>query len=329
MRVPNLVLVAAILLALSARPAHADLSFATPAVAVGEVRSGAPLKQSFAFVNDGPDAIEITELHTSCGCVRPKIEKHTYLPGERGEVVLDVHTLSQPAGEHTWRLQVAYRAGGEAREAELSIKGSVVTEVTVQPASLTISTEGTSCHEILLTDLRARPLTVTSVHSSSPHLTGAVKQTGTDAAGHRVVTIALSLGAGCAEGRYDETVVLLTDDAAYHELAVPVTVVKRPKQKVSAAPAAVMMTALPGQPVASRIVLLRPAGDEAVVVERVECADPAIVCTWAAGPNNCATLKVAIDRTKLPAAGLRSAIHVHISKPVSDTVTVPVTCRVE
>ncbi len=75
--------------------------------------------------------------------------------------------------------------------------------------------------------------------------------------------------------------------------------------------------------------LLRPAGDEAVVVERVECADPAVVCTWAAGPNTCATLKVTVDRTKLPAGGLRSFLLVHISKPESQTITVPVTCLIE
>jgi hypothetical protein len=73
---------------------------------------------------------------------------------------------------------------------------------------------------------------------------------------------------------------------------------------------------------------LRPA-DGAVAVERVEADDPAVVCTWAAGPGECATLKVAIDRAKLPAEGLRSAIHVHISKPLSETITVPVSCHVE
>jgi hypothetical protein len=76
-------------------------------------------------------------------------------------------------------------------------------------------------------------------------------------------------------------------------------------------------------------VLLRPAGSGAVAVERVEGDDPAVVCTWAAGPDNCATVRVSIDRTKLPADGLRSAIHIHVSKPAPETVTVPVSCRVE
>lgn len=321
-------LAVATLLALSTATARADLAFANPTVDVGEVRSGAPLKQRFAFTNDGPGAVEITDLRTSCGCVKPQLEKRAYAPGDRGELTLEVHTLSQPAGEHVWRLHVAYRAGGEAREAELVIKGRVVTEVTAQPAALTLFTEGGAAHEITLTDLRPRPLAVTGVHTSSPHLKGEVKQTMTDGAGRRVVKIGLSLGADCPEGRHEETVAILTDDAEYRELTVPVTVVKRPKQAVTASPRAVSLTAAPGQAVPSRIVLLRPAGEEAVVVERVEADDAAVVCTWARGPNNCATLKVSIDRARLPADGLRSAIHVHISKPICDTVTVPVTCLI-
>jgi hypothetical protein len=317
---------AAVLLALTATTARADLSFANPTVDVGEVRSGTPLQRRFPFVNCGPGDVEITDLRASCGCAKPTLAKTAYGPDDRGEVVLDVHTLSQPAGEHTWRLVVAYRDGREAREAELILRGRVVTEVAVQPAALTVSTDGAASHEITLTDLRTRPLSVTAVRASAPYLTGAVKQTTTDAAGHRAVMIGLAVGADCPEGRHEETVALLTDDPEYRELTVPVTVVRRPRQKVTAAPAAVSLAAPRGQPVPSRIVLLRPAGDGAVVVERVEADDPAVVCTWAQGPDNCATLKVAIDRGRLPADGLHSTIHVHISKPAPDTLTVPVTC---
>jgi hypothetical protein len=322
-------LVSAVLLALVAPAARADLSFPNPTVDVGEVRSGAALRQRFAFTNAGPGAVEITGLHASCGCVKPSLEKRAYAAGESGEVTLEVLTLSQPAGEHTWRMQVAYRAGGEPRQAELTLTGRVVAEVTVQPASLVISTEGTASHEITLTDLRDRPLSVTGVHGSSPHLTGEVRRTAADGAGHRAITVALSLGAGCPPGRHEETVVMLTDDPQYRELTMPVTVVKRAKQAVSASPASVSLAAPAAGAVPSRVVLLRPGGDEAVAVERAEADHPAVTCTWAAGPDRCATLRVGIDRAKLPADGLHATIHVHISKPAPATVEVPVTCRVE
>jgi hypothetical protein len=323
------VVLAAALLALLPGRVRAELTFVAPTVDVGVVRGGAPLKQRFAFVNAGPDSVEITDLRSSCGCVRPKLDRRTFAAGESGEVVLEVHTLGQSEGEHDWLLHVAYQSGGAAHQAELVLHGRIVTEVTVQPAVLTIFTENAATHEIVLTDLRDRPLNVTGVSASSPHLHGEVRETTTDAAGHRLVRIALSLATACPAGRYEETVAILTDDTIYRELTVPITVVKRPRQSVTASPTAVSLAAARGQPVPSRIVLLRPAGAEAVAVQSVEADDPAIVCTWAAGPDNCATLKVRIDRTKLTAESLRSAIHVHISKPTSETITVPVTCRLD
>jgi len=322
-------LAAFLLLALSPKAVRADLSFATTRVDAGEVRSGAPLKQRFAFVNEGPNVVEIIGLQTSCGCVKPQLATRTYATGEKGELILEVHTLSQSPGLHSWRLQVAYRDGSESREKELLVTGQIVTEVTAQPAALTLFTGGALAHDITLTDLRERPLSVIAVHTSSPYLRGEVKHTGRDDAGHRLVTINVTLDERCPEGRFEETIAIGTDDADYRELTVPVTIVKRPRQKVSAAPSAVSLAAARGQAVPSRIVLLRPASEEAVVVERVEADDPAIACTWAQGPENCATLKVGIDRAKLPPDGLRSAIHVHISKPVSETITVPVNCRVD
>ena len=288
------------LLALTTVPARADLSFANPLVNVGEVRSGAPLKQAFAFVNQGPAGVEIFDLRTSCGCVKPKLDKRAYQPGERGEIVLEVHTLSQPAGERTWRLQVGYHDGAQTRETELTLKGQVIADVTVQPVALTIWTEGTASHQLVLTDRRPRPLAVTGLQPSLPSLTGTVKEA-TDADGHRVIAINLVLKADCPVGRHDETLRLLTDDPVYNTLTVPVTIIKRPKQKVTAAPSTVTLSASPGQPIPSRIVLLRASGNGLVHVERVEADDPCILCKWASGPDTCATLKVSIDHAKLPA----------------------------
>jgi hypothetical protein len=329
MRTLSLALAGAIIVALTASAARADLVFANPAVNVGEVRCGAPLKQKFAFTNSGTVAVEITGLQTSCGCLKPHLETRNYLPDDSGELTLEIHTLSQSAGEHTWRLQVAYRIGTETREAELAVQGRIVTELTVQPAALTVFTERAASHDIVLTDLRKRPLTVTGINASSPHLSATVKQTATDAAGHRVVTISLALNAACPDGRHEETIAILTDDAEYRELTVPVTLVKRSRQGVTASPAAVSLAASAGQPVPSRIVLLRPAAGAAVLVDSIEADDTAVACTWAAGPNECATLKVTIDHAKLTASGLRSAIHVHISKPTSETITIPVMCLVQ
>ena len=53
-------------------------------------------------------------------------------------------------------------------------------------------------------------------------------------------------------------------DPDYRELRVPVTVVKRPRQRAKASPDRVELSATPGQPVPSRIVRIRAADDESV-----------------------------------------------------------------
>jgi hypothetical protein len=307
----------------------ADLRFAESAVDVGEVRSGAPLTHRFAFVNEGPEEVEITGLRASCGCMKPRLEQRKYGLGEKGALVLDVHTLGEVAGDHTWQLAVAYRCGSTLHEATLDLRGRVITEIVVQPPSLTLYTLGNLGHQLTLTDLRERPLTVVQVRTTSPGVKAQVTQTGQDLAGHRQITVGLRVEGTCPNGRYEEVVSLLTDDNTYPELRVPVTVVKRSRQRVSASPASVTIQAAPGQALPSRIVLLRPGGEEAVGVNHVETDDPAVVCTWAAGPENLATLKISINRDRLPANGLRSAVHVHLDKPVSEVLTIPVVSLTE
>ena len=76
---------------------------------------------------------------------------------------------------------------------------------------------------------------------------------------------------------------IFTDDPDHRDLRVPVTIVKRACQRITAMPNEVTLTAPPGQPIASRIVLIRDTKDKAVVVERVVADDAAIVCTWGTG----------------------------------------------
>ena len=251
------------------------------------------------------------------------------LPGQTGTVALEVHTLTQSSGDHTWQVQVTYRNGTGEHTAQLQVAGRVVTEVTVQPSSLTLFTESVAAHEITLTDLRERPLTVTSVVTTSPHLKATIKPAGQDASGHRTFQIGLTATADFTPGRHEELIVVGTDDPGYRELKVPVTVVKRPKGSISSAPSAVNLVATPGQAVPSRVVLLKAQGDEAVVIDRVEADDDAIRCTFVSGPGNMATLKVTVDRSKIGPGGLHSAVHVSVSKPNREVLALPVTCTLE
>jgi hypothetical protein len=93
-------------------------------------------------------------------------------------------------------------------------------------------------------------------------------------------------------------------------------------------PDSVAFEAEAGRPIPARLMVIRMADDESLVIERVEADDAALVCDWSKGPNKPATVKVRVDRSKLSVNELKSALHIHVSKPVQETLTVPVTVRV-
>jgi hypothetical protein len=319
-----------LLVFLRAGIARAELRFAQAVASAGEVRAGAPLVHRFAFVNDGPGPVVLSELRTSCGCLVPRLEPavgplpRTLAPGEHGAVVLEMNTLGQSAGEHTWHVTVCTLEGGQSGARELQLHGTVVTEVIVQPASLTLFTDRAAGQDILLTDRRPRPLTVTGVYTSSPHVVGRVTAQRPGAC-----SVRLDVDADYPEGRHDEVAELVTDAPEYRTLRVPVTVVKRARRRLTATPGAVELRAAPGQEFPAQVVLLRDGDGQAVVVERVTADDPAVICTWAQGPGALATVRVRVARSGLAGPALRSTVHVTTRQPVAATITIPVTCSAE
>lgn len=316
-------------LALSPAGARADLRFSRPSVDLGELRIGARLSHQFEFVNEGPEAVEVTEARASCGCMTPRLSQRVYPPGEHGCLLLEVNTLTQPAGPVGWRVQVYYRTGTSPREATLEMTARLVSEIRVQPAALVVFTDSALAHDVTLTDLRPRPLAITGVHASSPQLHTQLAPDGHDAAGHVVRTIRVEVTADYPEGRHEETVRIDTDDPDYRELTVPVTVVKRPRQRLSLLPAEVTLVAGPGQPSVSRIVQVRDKNNEAVVVDRVEADDPAVACQWAQGPGAMATLKVRVERDKVRGPDLQTTVRVRVCKPEPQELILPVSCRLQ
>lgn len=302
-------------------PLHADLHFPQAEVKLGAVYSGRPLRHRFSFTNQGPGAVNIQRLSAACGCLTPRLDKLAYRAGESGSFILEVNTLTQPAGQNTWRIQVHYTDGAQERTKELLLCATLQSEIKVEPPKLALSTTGAIGSDILVSDTRALPFHVTQAQASSPHLVARVTA-GVDGRSFRVH---LNVKATLPPGRYEETLSILTDDPDYRELRVPVTVTMRPRAGVTATPASVTLTIPRGQPAPSRRVLLRGENEQEVIVERIESDNPALKCNWAAGPGKMATLKVSVDASR---AGelLRATVRVHVSKPVPGVVTIPVVC---
>jgi hypothetical protein len=308
----------------SGQTAQADLHFAQSTIDAGDVHSGDLLARKFTFVNEGPDAVEITGLHASCGCLKPHLDPLKYETGAKGELTLEINTLSQSAGDHAWLVNVAYRTGGELREQTLRLTGHVARDVQVVPAALTVLTDHPVEHTVIVTDVRGKPLRITEARASSPHLRPVVGEPFRDDAGHWACKVKLDVAADCPEGRNEERLDLLTSDSDYPDLRIPVTVIKRAKQRLTATPNPVVLEAPHGQAAPTRLILVRDADDQPVEIDRVDVDDPSLSCQWSQGPNTPGAVRVRIDVKKLHDGGLRSVIHIHIIKPVETTLDVPI-----
>jgi hypothetical protein len=319
-----LVVVLAFLPILSATRAYADLECSEPLVEKGEVHSGVPLSHRFTILNKGPETIDITEVRPSCGCLAPQMSQRHLQPGQKSELVLEVNTLTQPAGENNWRITLRYKIGDGERELPLYIRARIVTEISVEPPSLAIYTDSPISHEITVVDRRVEPLMVRAVPTSSPQVRTHLGELHRDEAGHWRRSIRVEVLADCPAGTHDETLRICTSDPLYAELKVPFTIVKRPHLHVNANPASVVLTAPAQEALPARVVLLSAAEDRAVQIERIEADNAAIDCRWAQGPGTQATLKIRVDRSRIPGDRLRGYVHVHLSKPASETITIPV-----
>jgi hypothetical protein len=298
--------------------ARADLRFDVVRVDLGDVRSNLPIVKEFRFANQGPEAVDLVEARPSCGCLKPLLAKMHVDPGERGEVTLEVNTLGQPAGPHAWQLTLVYKVGGDVREQSLQVVATVVTEVSIQPAAVTLVAEGPLTHEITLTDLRPRPLAITRLESTSAWLTADARPLIRDTFNNATSKIRIAVASSCPPGRHDELIVIHTDDAIYRELKVAVTVVKREGNSYVTTPSEVELSAGP------RLVRLADRQGRVVVVESVQSDDPAIAYRWAPGPENQATLKMELDRSRWNGEGLDTLVRVQMSSPVREVVTIRV-----
>jgi hypothetical protein len=250
------------------------------------------------------------------------------MPGEATTLNVEVNTLAQPGGPNTWRAVVHYLDGDQPRELPVFVTAIVVSEVSVRPAALIVRTDTAIGHEVTLMDRRPRPFGVKAALTTSQHVRASVGEPRRLEDGAWGRSVALEVLPTCPEGWHEEVLHVHTTDADYPELKVPFTVVKRPRQRVTALPATVSLIAYGDAALPARIVLLGSSDDQEVRIDGVEADSPAVHCQWAPGPGPRATLKVQVERAGVKGPSWESSVRVFVSKPAAQVVTVPVRCVV-
>jgi hypothetical protein len=308
-------------------PLWADLQFTRTKANLGKIRTGVPLVYHFSFTNTGQEPVAIEEVRPGCGCVAPRLRSREVAPGATGTIPMEINTLSQSAGPHRWYVHVYYRQGQEQRQIALELLAEVITEVTVQPATLTIHAAQAVQQEMRLTDLRAQPLRVTALRTTSRYLQAKASERARNEQGHWITLIHLQLSAAFPPGRQEEFLFIDTDDPVYAQLKIPITVDKRSARRISAMPAEVVLDAGLGAALPSRLLLVRDSGEEPVLIAGIKADHPALRCKWAQGPGNAVTVRIQLDRTAVPDSTFRSMIHVIVRQPVACVLDLPVSYR--
>jgi Protein of unknown function (DUF1573) len=299
--------------------AQAQLRTDAPVVELGAIRGGQKLTHCFELVNTGDKALDFLDLRPGCGCLAPRIKQRSLQPGEKTTLVLELRTLGQAEGLHTWDIDVKYRSGPETKTLALALRGAVHNEITVRPAILGLHVVKSVQQEITVVDTRPAPLHVLAAEARAP----GVQVTRIDRTG-KVTKILVSADASqLAPGRHDGVISIVTDDPDYSQLLVPVVLTKAAPAAVRAIPEQVDLHVSAGANSTSAIVRLRSANDQPVRIAKIEPSNPALVCTWAAGPGNDATLKIQVQTGRLPEAAA-SHVSVHFTGPVDEPMMIPV-----
>ena len=294
----------------------------------GAVRTGPPLAHSFAVTNSSATTVHLLGVTTPCGCIAPGVSRDTLAPGESATVTLVVNTLTPAAGKQTWRGVVRYAADGPAGAApalgELpwALTAELVRELALTPPALALTASGDRpvSVTIIVTDSRAKPLTVRGVAATSPHLTATVGVANDSPAG-RAISVTVRLASTLPEGEFAEMLVIHTDDPACPELRLPVTLAKKSAAVAVARPEVATITLAPGQTSGSMLLQLRsPAGVPLKLASAT--SDDARVTVKAAAAGRLLTVRVTVTPPANEPAG-SATVTVTVADPAGE-VTIPV-----
>jgi hypothetical protein len=299
---------AALVLLLAANP----LQPTEPVIDAGHVRIGPPLARRFAFTNTASETLTITDVRSSCGCMAPALAKRIYAPGERGELTVEVNTLSQPAGPHHWAFTLQYRCGDATGEQSFELTADLMQEIQIVPAAIAFRGDGPLSARISIHDPRPKPFAIRSVDASMPGLTAIVNGYGVE----------VRVRDDCPHGRYAATVTIATDDPDYSEIKLPVTIDRKPKRAVIASPNRV--TVVPGG--TALVQILCPGGDP-IEIESIEPSISGLPSRWAAGPGNRATVRIGVDRAKWDGGSRDGEVRVRLKVPAGESLVIPVAIR--
>jgi hypothetical protein len=180
----------------------------------------------FAFTNTGSTTVKVTSLEGSCSCLKPRLEKRIYQPGESGKFFLQVETPKETPGRKEYFCTVKYE-DPQPREVELTFQVILpVRGVAVKPRGLAFYQLGgdSTTQNLFVTDFRPQPLHVSAVECNADFVSVKLAEADKDEDGNRRYRISVTVAAKVPPGKHWPIVVIRTDDPEFSTLKVPLRV---------------------------------------------------------------------------------------------------------
>ena len=192
-------------------------------VNLSDLHNAARVEAWYHFKNCGKAPAKITKLEPSCGCLDPKVQKRTYMPGEECEFPLGVLMTREKPGPHEYSLKIDYE-DPVPRSVTIAFKVVVRREVTVRPSALQFWQDGMAetKQSIVITDMRPTPFRVTGASCKSPYVKVQLGPTTDDPDAGRETALMVTVAAEVPKEGVRSVVIVTTDDPRYPKIPIAV-----------------------------------------------------------------------------------------------------------
>ena len=210
------------------------------------VDPAAELVSWFSFRNIANVPITIERIDRTCACMTPEFRHRqtspdghdefvkmtlpaTLQPGDAGAMNVLIPTAEQSSGYQEFRLTVHYN-DTRAKQETLRIKATLpAPSIHVTPAAVVVSQKTASpvSQSFTITDLRPRPLLVTSVDTTVPWVHARVE---TETTTKEKTSVAVKIDGSIPPGRHRVIVSALTNDPSHAVVTLPL-LIDGPKRK--------------------------------------------------------------------------------------------------
>jgi hypothetical protein len=209
------------------RPA---LAFHQYLVDLGRIQPSSEERAIFVFRNRGSQAVHITDVKPSCGCLEPHVSSRMIEPGGEGHIVLRMQPANETPGPKEFHVDLKY-TDPQPRDVRLAFKVEIPEQgLSVRPRALLVyqNADTAISKQIVVSDTRPTPARVEQVSVSNPIIQVALGDVHTTASGAIEQTVEVNVEAGVPAGRHEAVVTIHTSDPHAPVLRVPLRIDSRP-----------------------------------------------------------------------------------------------------